>query len=225
MHERTILVPNGVNDLYIKDLVGESALSYDTKENLIITVGRIGDTEKNTSMLLRVIEKIVFRNNWTIAFIGPIEDGFNREIDEFFARTPTNSSFVQFVGNVANRQELFKWYARSKVFCLTSLSESFCIALVEAMYFANYVVTTNCSESLHDITKEGSISSIVDLNDIDSYVRILQDIIDGNCSIEKRAKEGSEHVRSHYSWHNIVGTLQERISSIPADSTFQSPEQ
>src|SRR5690606_17243301 len=64
--EKFIHIPNGVSKVK-----GVEILEFKGKENIIITVGRIGTYQKNNQMMLEALSGLNLQD-WKIYFIGPI---------------------------------------------------------------------------------------------------------------------------------------------------------
>jgi glycosyltransferase involved in cell wall biosynthesis len=153
---------------------------YPEKENIIITVGRLGTYPKNTEMLLKAAEHIEFKD-WKIVLIGPIEtteNNFQKTVDNFYLSNPMLKNHVFFIGAVYNKKELWEWYNRAKIFILTSIYESFGIVLTEALFFRNYIISTDVG-SASDLIKMG-YGQIIPQDDPIYLSNVLQKIIDGD---------------------------------------------
>jgi glycosyltransferase involved in cell wall biosynthesis len=151
--------------------------NFSEKENIIITVGRLGTYPKNTEMLLRAAEHIEFKD-WKIVLIGPIEkseNDFQKSIDDFYFKNPSLKDHVFFAGPIYDKKKLWEWYNKAKVFVLTSIYESFGIVLTEALFFKNYIVSTDVG-SASDLLKMG-YGEIVQQNDSIYLSIVLQKII------------------------------------------------
>lgn len=183
--------------------------SFSEKENMIITVGRIGSNQKNSEMFLKAIEKVDLKD-WEINFIGPINEKFNTVINCFFEKNPKLLNKVHFVGNISDKTKLYEWYARSKIFCLTSKHEGFPLVFPEAIYFGNYVVSTKIGAD-KDITDDGALGNSVDIDDFESLALYLQKIIDNENIIEEKFQDIIRHCEDNYMWENIIDTLYEKL--------------
>lgn len=181
---------------------------FEQKENIILTVGRIGSPEKNNEMLLSAIEKIDL-TDWKVVFIGPIEKHFQPKIDDFYQRNGHLKENVIFTGAIYDRQVLFDWYARSKIFCLTSVEESFGFVLIEAMAYGNYILTTPVSSAneITDFEKCGTIvsSEIVLVNQLALLTQEGEQIK----MVGERAKERASR---RYNWKNLLESLNDFFS-------------
>lgn len=179
---KTILLPNGYDDLFIEK--NFEIKSYDKKENIFLTVGRLGTPEKNTEFLLKVLEKVELKD-WKFIFIGSIEDEFQKKIIDFFEKFPHKKNQVVFTGMIKEKNILYDYYNRSKVFILPSKWESFGIVMVEALAFNNYVLTSNtCAAKDITINEEiGEIFSIINENEL---IEKMSKIIDGKIDLQKK---------------------------------------
>ena len=192
-------IPNGFFDL---DENIPPVLSYDKKENIIITVGRIGAKEKNNEMLLNTLERIDLKD-WKVYFIGPIEKEFLLKINDFYFRFPKYKEKVFFTGEIKDRNKLYDFYNKSKVFCSTSLWESFGIAMLEAAYFGNYIIGTDTG-AIQEITNKGRLGTIIEFNNIEMLAKELQSIINQEKNIEKYCEEIKDFCRKKFLWSNII---------------------
>ncbi len=137
---KLLLLPNGIDGKAIEN-EGIQVLPAGEKENLLVAVGRIGAPEKNHELLLRAAAQVDLKD-WKIALVGPVNEAFREWSESFLASRPALKKQVVFTGPITGRTELYGWYNRAKVCCLTSRYESFGLVLVEALYFGNYLLTT-----------------------------------------------------------------------------------
>lgn len=203
---KIIQITNGVDAEAIAQFAFAKTKT-DEKENIILTVGRIGAPEKNHEMLLRAAS-ILDLKEWKIVFIGHIEKQFQVVIDDFFIKNPAKKSSVFFEVEVNDYQLLSRWYNRSKVFCLTSFREGFPVVIPEAMYWGNYIVSTDIS-SISEILENGKIGSLV--SNTNSLVDTLQGIIDNPLSILEKTQLSTHKAEQEYIWSKIVARLGRKI--------------
>lgn len=205
---KLLKITNGIDDAFIKkNHIKVRPISE--KDNLIIIVGRIGAPEKNHELVLEALQNVDLKD-WTVVFIGPVETSFQNKVDALLLAYPLLKNKIIFTGPIYDRIELYNWYNRAKVFCLTSQWESFGIVLVEALYFDNYIVTTNVA-SASELTKCGTIGSIVN-NEVE-LTSALQDIIKGNINLQDYYAEIKEYSRN-YIWKDILHPLDERLKQL-----------
>lgn len=198
-------LPNGVNDVFLKKHFPKTKL-FTEKENILLTVGRIGLDVKNNEMLLKVIEKIDWKD-WKVFFVGPIHQPFQVKIHQFFQDNPSLKENVQFVGEVNNRKELYSYYDKSKIFCLTSPFESFGIAFVEAMYFGNYILGTTGMSAFTDLSNNFNYGSWTKVNDVQAYAAEIQKLINHQNLLQEKCEEIKTFTKQHFTWSKIVNKL------------------
>ena len=166
-----IKIPNAL----LKESILAPLKPYSKREDKIIVVGRIGAPVKNHQLLLDTLSKMESIGKWTIDLIGPIEDSFKKTIDAFFKQNSRYNGIVNFVGS-KNRKGISEIYSEAKVFLLTSKSESFCCALIEAAYFGCYIISTDVGGA-REITNNGKYGTLYEdcnlkrvLNNLDDNV-------------------------------------------------------
>lgn len=204
--DKFVYMPNGLN---IEKMYSTTPLkSFEKKENVILTVGRIGAPEKNNELLLSAVENLDLQD-WKVVFIGPIEEGFKPKIKLFYEKNPHLKEQVIFTGAIYDRAVLYEWYARSKVFCLTSIEESFGFVLIESMAYGNCVVTTPIS-SAQEITQNESAGYIVSSQD--KLAGKLHDLMSNQEVLQEKYTVAINRANENYNWENILGLLNNFIT-------------
>lgn len=201
---KIIYLPNGI-DFSMEEISNKYLPQSCSKENLIITVGRLGTEQKNTEMFLSALEKINL-TGWKVVLIGSIEEKFTTYINAYYKRNPHLQKIINFVGPISNRYELANWYSKAKVFCLSSRWESFGLVLIEALFWKNYLITTNIS-SANDITNDSKFGKIVNSNDSIEFALAIKEAMS---SIDQKIKiqnEAQSFVLNHFSWKSIVNNF------------------
>lgn len=181
MAKKLVLMPNAFDE---EEFVTTGVLerNYHQKENLMITVGRLGTHQKNTEMVLAALEHMELKE-WKFVFIGPIEDKFNQVIEQFFRRNPEKKEQVLFTGGIDCKKELWEWYNRAKVFVCTSRWESYGIVLSEAKRFRNYIVSTRVGGA-EDLIEQDKYGSFIIQEDDKDLSLLLSRIVDGQINID-----------------------------------------
>jgi glycosyltransferase involved in cell wall biosynthesis len=188
LKDKTRLLPNGFDKDYFLQF-GINKRTFLEKENIIITVGRLGTYQKNTEMLFDAIKRLYLKD-WKIIFIGPIDKDFGKTIDAFYQTNSDLQNQVIFTGPLYDKNVLWEWYNKSKVFVLSSRWEGSAIVLSEAVFFRNYIVSTDVGGALDMIYARGGgvdgrcYGELVPQNDGENMTISLQKIIDGITDIE-----------------------------------------
>ncbi len=186
-----LLLANGINvtnyKLYNKEEVRkELGLG---EEIIILFAGRICKS-KGIKELIKAFE-IVKEQHSTIRLVvaGPLqEERFKPLIEKYWI-------------GFQNPQELQKWFTASDIFCLpTHGGEGFPIILIEALYYAIPIITTDVPGIKEWLPNENAI--IIPPKDIDSLKNAIYDLID-----EKKRKEMNRNDRQfvldNYTWEKV----------------------
>lgn len=198
--DKLVLIPNGFDEELLKSYKLKER-TFAEKENLIITVGRLGTPPKNTEMFLRALECIDL-GEWTVCLIGPIEKSFQPHIDTFFERHPEKKNKIIFTGPVYDKKELWEYYNRAKVFVLTSSWESYGLVLNEAKRFRNYLVSTPVG-AFADLADGDKYGRSIQIDDDSALSGILSDIIQNKKDIDVYQNLDTTYL----SWENMLKRL------------------
>ena len=204
LKKKLVLMPNGFDEELLQSF-NIKERSFAEKENLIITVGRIGTEQKNTEMLLNALQGLDLKD-WKVCLIGPIEPKFQETIDKFYQQHPEKHNQVQFVGSISDKLQLWEWYNRAKVFVLTSNYESYGIVLTEAKRFNNYIISTPVGAT-YDIIKNEANGSITALKNFRELSKILQSIINEKVILNNNSKT------TELAWENVIKNISTFISA------------
>lgn len=187
---------------------GESKIvDFSCKENLIITVGRIGNKEKSNEVLLTAFADFAKKNDsWKLELVGPIEDEFHFYIENYFKENPGLRSRVVFSGNITDREVLQEKYRKAKIFVLTSKSESFGIVLVEAIANGCFLFSTNFS-SAKDITDNGRYGILFDYGDTEMLSQKILEVINNEEKLKEKCLDIQNFAFNNFSWKKICGDI------------------
>ena len=208
LENKLICIPNGVDDLYLEKNI--KLRSYDEKENIIITVGRIGTTQKNTELFLEALA-LTDLGEWRVYILGPIEETFKNYIDHYFLEHPHLKKAITFTGNITDRKELLEWYNRAKIFCLSSRREAFCLVFTEALYFGNYIITSPVSSADY-ITDHGKHGAIVE-PEASAFSRALQKSMSPGFLTKERYEEIRNFSQKNFTWPVIVKKISDILKT------------
>jgi glycosyltransferase involved in cell wall biosynthesis len=208
LEQKLICMPNGVDNLYLEEEI--KLRSWEEKENIIITVGRIGTFQKNTELFLEAL-KDVDLGSWKVYIMGPVEASFQAYIDTYFTKNPLLAEKILFMGNITDRKELFEWYNQAKVFCLTSRWESFGIVFTEALYFGNYIITSPISSAAY-ITDYGKYGTIAE-SDVLEFSKAIQKGINPGFLTTQRYEEIRNFSKKNFTWTGIIKKLSDKLKS------------
>lgn len=165
-------IPNGV----YYPLYPEAAdIRLEDKENMILTVGRLGTAQKNSLMLLYAyaLTFVELKEPWELVMIGSIMPEFQADYDDFCKRFPTLAPHIHLTGNIADKPTLYQYYKKAKIFALSSRAEGFPNVFSEAAIFGCTVITTGV-DAAGDMTDDGRVGRISPgIEDIEGFAKEL----------------------------------------------------
>lgn len=209
---RIIYLPNCVSMLDIDlEYIDQSV----KKENIVLFVGRVGHPLKNNELLVNAVEKIGSDNlnGWKVKLIGPVTEDFYRFIENKFRSQPWLKNCILLEGSVTDRNKLYSMMAQAKIICLTSISESFGISVVEAGTFGCYPILTDFGLVTKDLTDNGRVGRVVKNNDVEILALTLLNVfkdehLDELCNLTKI------YMREKFSYKYWCGHIDEYLKSI-----------
>lgn len=195
------LLPNGVD--WVAPLSREQLLGE--KQNIVLTVARLGTEQKNTEQLLEVIEQLPRDRlgDWQFWLVGTRTPSLEVQLAQVRARRPDLAARLQVRDFVSSRDELAALYRKARVFCLPSRWESFGIALAEAAYFGCHLVTTDVGAG-PELTGHGQHGQLTAVGNTAQMTAALARIITGEVRTEEAAAWTHQHVLEHLSWPRVA---------------------
>lgn len=166
-------IPNGV----YYPLYPEAAdARYEDKENIILTVGRLGTAQKNTYMLLYAyaLAFLKLKEPWDLVLVGAVTPEFEKDFKDFCEQFPPLVPHIHLTGNIADKQTLYQYYKKAKIFVLTSRFEGGSPNVFsEAAIFGCSVVTTgvDAADDMTDYGRVGRVSQ--DVEDFEGFSKQL----------------------------------------------------
>lgn len=198
-------LPNGVSTLGIDD----TAVNMDLKENIVITVGRLGIYEKNTELFLNSILEIPdnLRSQWKFYFVGPQTKEFLQHITKFLEDNPMLASNIVQLGNITDRNELSNVLKKSKIICMPSRTESTCIATLEGMYFGCVPIISRYSAFVKDTTNNESIGKVVDDYTSIGFAKTLVEYMKDEVHLRSEIEKAMSYARDTFDYKTIGAEL------------------
>lgn len=141
------------------------------KENIILTVGRIGTHQKNNGELLRAFARALPQiPDWSLHLVGSVEVAFQEELSQIKEEYPDLESHLKLIGAISDKQSLYDQYAKAKIFALSSNLEGgspnvYAEALVHGCQFI-----TSSVDACEDMTNHGTLGLVYPIGDEDALV-------------------------------------------------------
>lgn len=201
-------IPNGV----YYPLYPEAAdIRFADKENMILTVGRLGTAQKNTLLLLYAYALAFpgLKEPWDLVMVGSVTPEFQTDYDDFCKRFPPLAPHIHLTGNIADRQKLRQYYKRAKIFALPSRLEGGSPNVFsEAAIFGCTVLTTGV-DAAPDMTDDGRLGRISwDTEDFNGFSRELLSLCRDQDYLASNFHEMRTYIREFFDYERLAGRLQ-----------------
>lgn len=198
-------VENILNGFY--NVTGQNIeYKFEEKENIILTVSRLGTEQKAVHILLEAFAQISNQiPQWKLHLVGSMEVEFHEYIQKFYQRFPQLKERVIFIGEFHNKEELYEEYKKAKIFALSSVHEGFPNVIAEALNFGCVIATTKF-DVYEECIQVRQCGMAADINDIQGFSEILLQLCQDS-RLEEKSKNAYHYGRTHYNMEYIVEKL------------------
>lgn len=205
-HRDVVLIPNGYYDFC--DI---KKVELEHKENLLITVGRLGTYQKATDILLEAFYKSSDRHSWKLRLLGSIEPSFEAYIKSFFEKYPEMKERIEFAGIITDRELLNDEYQKAKVLVLPSRYEGFPLVIPEAMKNGCYMILTSNIPPATELTADGAFGLIVKPDNVSELADAIVKVCTENKNWNSVAQDIINEAAKNYEWIEICGRLDKEL--------------
>lgn len=195
-------LPNG----YFHDLIKID--KNINKEKIILTVGRLGTVQKNTEMLVEVVEGIDVEKlkDWKVYLVGSTTEDFNNWLTAKINNKPWLNEIFVLTGNISDKKKLYTLYSRSSVFVLPSRWESWGLVVTEAMAFSCYPIVTDSCDAFKEIINE-RYGKIITNGSSDELKNVIEKILENKIDYIKKGIEAKRFTENNLNWKIITEKL------------------
>lgn len=201
-------IPNGV---YYPFYPEAGSVRFEEKENMILTVGRLGTAQKNTQLLLYAYALAFpqLKEPWDLVMVGSVTPEFQADYEDFCKRYPPLASHVRLTGNISDKQTLHQYYKKAKIFALPSRVEGGSPNVFsEAAVFGCTVVTTDV-DAAPDMTDGGRVGRISpDMEDFDSFAGELSALCLDPDYLARNFHDMRAYIREYFDYDQLAARLQ-----------------
>jgi glycosyltransferase involved in cell wall biosynthesis len=201
-----IVIPNGIEISLFNTLPSKGTFreKYNLgKKKLILHLGRIHFV-KGLDILIKAFAKLSKRNdNLHLILAGPDNDGYGEILRSLILREGVENS-ITFTGMLKGMEKLSA-LNDADIFVLPSYSESFGVAIVEAMACYLPVVISNRVNICREIQDAGA--GIVTSCDADEIAKAIESLLDDVSIRFHMGMRGRALAREQYAWPRIVKQL------------------
>lgn len=201
-----LYIPNGYMQLE-NDIVS----TVSAKENIILTVGRLGTFQKATDLLVEAFAKSLLVPQWKLVLIGPMEKEFEAWLEKYQREHPKIRDYIVVTGNLQDKRLLQTWYQKAKVFALPSRWEGFPLVLVEAMSNGCYLIASDKVLPAHDLIENIHIGRMFPVDAVYELEKALVETVVMDVDWDLNSRRIIEMVEKNYKWSAILKTLHDQI--------------
>lgn len=200
-------IPNGV---YYPLYPEAENIRYEDKENIILTVGRLGTAQKNTLLLLYAyaLAFTELKEPWTLVMVGSVTPEFQSDYDDFCKRFPVLAPYIRLTGNLSDKQTLYQYYKRAKIFALPSRLEGGSPNVFsEAAIFGCTVITTGV-DAADDMTDFGRVGRVVpDTEDVEGFSKALLSVCNDPDYLNRNFYEMRTYIKKFFDYEQLAERL------------------
>lgn len=182
--------------------------SIESKEKLVLVVGRMEEIQKRITRILKV---------WNIIENHPVSEGWRLEIVGEGRDLTAYKDMAKELGlrriSFEGYQQPLPYYKRARIFLMTSAFEGFSMTLVESQQQGVVPVVMDSFAALHDIVKDGFNGRITLEGDIETYASAVMELMADDHKCQELARNGLKSSRE-FAIEKIVDRWEQLISSI-----------
>lgn len=181
---------------------------FEQKENIILTVGRIGADQKRNENLLNAFARVANDlPDWSVRLVGGIEDKFKPYIEKYFEAHPDLCGRVTFTGLIEDKAALMEEYKRAKIFCMTSTFEGGTPNVTAEALFAGDFMIFSAVDSAYEATDDNKCGRVFPVGDVDALAKIFLEVCPNADLLLKGGKHAVEYARRNFDAEHIVARL------------------
>ena len=204
---KIVHIPNGHYDFGKKWI----SPAYDQKENIILTVGRLGTQQKATHIMLNAFAQVAEKlPEWNLRLVGAMEPAFQPWLENYFDRCPALRSRIEFIGSITERDQLYAEYQRAKIFTLSSEMEGGTPNVIAEALHAGCVIAITRIDACMEATDDERCGRVADIDDEKDLGRVYLELATST-NLEEMSKRAYQYGRTHFNMENIVDKLYERL--------------
>lgn len=175
-----------------------------TKENIILTVARIGTEQKNNQEMMEGFALVSAKlNGWKLKLVGSIDPAFTLFVEDYFTRYPHLKDKVILTGPIYDKKDLYSEYSKAKIFALTSRFEGgtpnvYAEALVHGCKFI-----TSTIDSADLIINNGEFGVKYEIGDVNEYANKLVQLCnecEDNKVFDEHIPKAQEQAARYFDW-------------------------
>ena len=196
-------IPNG----YYPWIGEKKKPNFEEKENIILTVARLGTEQKATDLLLEAFALIAEQiPEWKLRLVGSIEKEFQPFLEQYSKKFPKLIERVEFVGVLTDRKVLYKEYEKAKIFALPSIYEGGIPNVMAEAYLGGLAIAVTEMDAYKEIIDNGRCGVHAPIGDTIKFAQALLGLCQ-NPNLQKMGEQSYYHGRKQFDMERIVARL------------------
>lgn len=183
---------------------------FEDKENIILTVGRLGTAQKNSLLLLYAYALTfpLLKEPWDLVMVGSATPEFQADYENFCREFPPLAPHIRLTGHIEDKQMLHQYYKKAKIFALSSRAEGSPNVFSEAAIFGCTVITTGV-DAASDMTNDGQVGRIVtDTEDVHGFSRELTALCQDSDYLARNFHDMRAYMKEFFDYERLAYRLQ-----------------
>lgn len=204
-------IRNGYYDV-IRKTSRVERVDFDSREKIILYVGRINMDQKASNELVRAFIMASGEiPEWRLRLVGPYTEDFEAFYRKISIENPDLSERIELAGNIDNRNLLHTEYEKAQLFATTSYFEGGTPnALAEALCSGLAMAVTKV-DAYEDIIGEDESGMSVDIGDIAGFAEMLIKLCN-EADIRQMSENAYRRGNEFFNMENIVSELYDKIA-------------
>lgn len=206
LNNKIKLIPNGY-------FSSTNKIEKMQKSDRIITVGRLGEKQKNVELLVNAFSLFANEHNWELRLIGTYTDDFKRFINNLIDKKPILKDRIVLVGEIVDKDILYSEYEKAKIFALPSRWESFGLVLTEALLAGDYILVSDRVPFGNDIIGSSENGEILPSESVNDWAVTIRNLCKSQVDWNGISINNSRIAKEKYCWDNIVKIIKKTIDN------------
>ena len=148
--------------------------NFEQKENIILTVSRLGTEQKATDVLLEAFALIADKiPDWKLRLVGSVEEKFQPFLEQYWKKFPKLVDRIEFTGALLEKEALYEEFQRAKIFALSSICEGGTPNVIAEAYFGGLAMAVTKIDAWEELIDNGRCGMSSPIGDPVAFSRIL----------------------------------------------------
>ena len=190
----------------------EGEPDFEDKENIILTVGRIGSRQKATDSLIMAFSTIAKRlDGWKLRLVGEVEEDFKPRISEIIRTNPHLLDSVEFVGSIEDKEILGREYRKAKIFCMPSRYEGGTPNVMSEALHGGCAIAVTKFDAYLESTDSGRCGKSCEIDDIEGIADMLSSMARDEEWLKQACHNAYNYAKEHFDMEKIVARIFENL--------------